>query len=194
MRATISSNLHDEIGSTLSSINIYADLAKKEVAQSRHIESINLNVTDVINKLDDLVWGINPKYDSITNIISRIRSYAEPLAQAREILLDVKSELPEHDIKLAPEIKHDIYLMTKELINNAIKHSQCRHIHIQFVVHRKYLLVSVEDDGKGFDISGIRKNRNGLSNIAQRVSAMKGSLDTETGTGSGTKTTIHIPV
>lgn len=194
MRATISSNLHDEIGSTLSSINIYADLAKKEIVQSTYIESINQNVTDVINKLDDLVWGINPKYDSINNIISRLRSYAEPLTQARGILLSITSKLPEHDIKLASEIKHDIYLMVKELINNAIKHSQCRHVQIEFAALRKQLLVSVEDDGKGFDAAGMRKNRNGLGNIAHRVAAMKGSLDTETGTGKGTRTTIRIPV
>jgi len=194
MRTTISSNLHDEIGSTLSSINIYAGLAKNEVHKSQYIESINQNVTEVINKLDELVWGINPKYDNIANIITRLQSYAEPLTQAREILLEIKSELPEHDIKLTPEIKHDIYLMAKELINNAIKHSQCKNIFIQFLLKQRTLLLQVQDDGKGFDKTNIRKDRNGLNNIAKRVASMKGSINTETAASSGTKTTIRIPV
>lgn len=191
-RQRISSDLHDEIGSTLSSINIYAGLAKKETNKDTYLDSINQNVSDVINKLDELVWSINPKNESTTSIINRLRSYAEPITQARGIIFEIENELPDADIKLTAETRHDIYLVAKELINNAIKHSQCKHIRVKFSRQQKELLLIVEDDGMGFNETSIPKDRHGLSNIKQRVTAMKGNINTEN--GNGTRITIHIPV
>ncbi len=191
-RQRISSDLHDEIGSTLSSINIYAGLAKKETNKDSFLDAINQNVSDVINKLDELVWSINPKNESTTSIVNRLRSYAEPITQAREISFEIENELPDADIKLTVEITHDIYLVAKELINNAIKHSKCKHIRVKFSRQQKKLLLIVEDDGIGYDETSIRKDRKGLSNIAQRVATMKGNITTEN--SNGTRITISIPV
>ncbi len=191
-RQRISSDLHDEIGSTLSSINIYAGLAKKEINKDSLLDAINQNVSDVINKLDELVWSINPKNESTTSIVNRLRSYAEPITQAREISFEIENEMPDADITLTPETTHDIYLVAKELINNAIKHAQCKHIRVKFSRKQKELLVIVEDDGTGFDETSIPKDRHGLSNIKQRVTAMKGNIHTLN--GNGTSITISIPV
>ena len=191
-RQRISSDLHDEIGSTLSSINIYAGLAKKETNKDSFLDAINQNVSDVINKLDELVWSINPKNESTTSIVNRLRSYAEPITQARDISFEIENELPDDDIKLTAEITHDIYLVVKELINNAIKHSQCKHIRVKFSRQLKKLLLIVEDDGIGLDETSIPKDRHGLGNIKQRVTAMKGNIHTQN--GNGTRIIISIPV
>ncbi len=191
-RQRISSDLHDEIGSTLSSINIYAGLAKKETNKDSYLDAINQNVSEVINKLDEMVWSINPKNETTTSIVNRLRSYAEPITQAREISFEIENELPDADIKLTAETTHDIYLVAKELINNAIKHSQCKHIRVQFSRQQKKLLLIVEDDGIGFDETSIPKERHGLGNIKQRVTAMKGNIHSDN--ENGTRITISIPV
>ena len=194
IRAGISSDLHDEIGATLSSVNIYAGLAKKEINKSSHLDSITQNISEVVNKLDDLVWSINPKFDSTVNIISRLQSYAEPICHAKEIEFQIKNSLSESDLRLSAEVKHNIYLVIKELINNSIKHSGCSNIQVDISRQKNRLFLSVSDDGKGFNKDTIRKDRNGLSNIFQRVAAIKGVLNTETSNQNGTKTSISIPV
>ena len=102
--------------------------------------------------------------------------------------------MSEADIKLTAEIKHNIYMAAKELVNNSIKHSGCRNILVDISRQQNRLLLSISDDGKGFDKDTIRKDRNGLINISQRVAAIKGTLNTETGRENGTKTSIVIPI
>lgn len=193
-RQRISSDLHDDIGSTLSSINIYAGLAKKEVNKDSHLDSITQNISEVVNKLDDLVWSINPRYDSIISIINRLQSYAEPICHAKDIKFKIQNSLTETDLTLMTDVKQNIYLAAKELVNNSIKHSGCRNILVDFSRQRNILLLAVQDDGKGFDKDSVRMDRNGLTNISKRVAAIKGVVHTETRLGSGTKTIISIPV
>ena len=193
-RQRISSDLHDEIGSTLSSINIYAGLAKKESNDSPHLDSITQNINEVVNKLDDLVWSINPKYDALASIESRLYAYAAPAAKAKGILFKIENNLLQAEIKLSAQIKHNIYLIAKELINNAIKHSGCKHIQVSLSQQKNNFVFSVCDDGFGFNKTTVRDDRNGLNNIVLRVSAMHGTITTETGMENGTQTTISIPV
>ncbi|MBK8611713.1 MAG: hypothetical protein IPL84_17705 [Chitinophagaceae bacterium] len=192
-RQRISSDLHDDIGSTLSSINIYAGLAKKDLNKNAHLDSITQNINAVVNKLDDLVWSINPKYDALSSIESRLNAYAEPLATAKKIIFKIENNFPLANIKIPAQIKHNIYLIAKELINNAIKHSDCKNIHVNFNQKNKNFIFSVSDDGIGFNKAEIGVGRNGLNNIFDRVSAMKGTLNTGTNNGNGTKTIISIP-
>ncbi|MBL0202728.1 MAG: hypothetical protein IPP81_21990 [Chitinophagaceae bacterium] len=193
-RQRISSDLHDEIGSTLSSINIYAGLAKKDSNNSSHLDSITKNINEVVNKLDDLVWSINPRYDALASIENRLYAYAEPASKAKGISFKIENNLMQAEIKLSAQIKHNIYLVSKELINNAIKHSGCKQIRVNLSQQKNNFIFSVADDGCGFDKNTINGNRNGLYNILLRVSAMGGTILTETGPGEGTKTTITIPV
>ena len=193
-RQRISSDLHDEIGSTLSSINIYAGLAKKESDNYSHLDSITQNINDVVNKLDDLVWSINPKYDALGSIETRLYAYAAPAAKAKDISFKIENNLLQAQIKLPAQIKHNIYLIAKELINNAIKHSGCKHIQVSLSQQKNNFIFSVCDDGCGFIKTTVRDDRNGLNNIVLRVSAMHGRITTETGMENGTQTTISIPV
>ena len=85
-------------------------------------------------------------------------------------------------------------MVTKELINNAIKHADCKHIEIEFKKEKNILIVTVKDDGKGFDENKIRKDRNGLKNISGRVNEMAGRIDIRSSLKEGTVVTIGIQV
>lgn len=193
-RQRISSDLHDEIGSSLSSINIYTSLAKNGNNKEDYLDSINQNVGEVITKLDDLVWSINPRYDSLSSVVSRIRSYAEPLSNAKNIRLTVENGLDGSNETLSADTKNHLYLVAKELVNNAIKHSGCRVISVSFHKHNNWLRLVVEDDGSGFDIKVIDSQRNGLYNINRRVNALNGTIDSESEIGKGARITVSIPV
>lgn len=193
-RQRISSDLHDEIGSTLSSINIYSNLAKSEKEKEAYLDAIAANVNEVVSKLDDLVWKINPKYDTLGSVIQRLMFYIEPLAAAKNILLDVRDSEPLRSQKLDAETKHQLFLVLKELLNNSVKHSGCKILKIEFTVYKSLLQVMLTDDGKGFEEPQVPSHRNGMNIIRQRVYKMHWQLTIKTATGEGCKTTILLPL
>lgn len=193
-RQRISSDLHDEIGSTLSSISIYTGLAKKEINKEPYLESIGTNVNEVVNKLDDLVWRINPQYDTLGSVMYRLMVYAEPITSAQQINLVLDDDETLRSQKLPADTKHHIFMILKELVNNAVKHSGCSNIKISFLKQDNYMQMVFEDNGKGFDPSAISTQRNGLNNITHRVNAVKGTMDIKSGRGDGAQIIIRIPL
>jgi two-component sensor histidine kinase len=193
-RQRISADLHDDIGSTLSSINIYAGLAKKQIDNGLYLDSISQNINEVVGKLDDLVWSIKAGHDTLGNIADRLKIYAEPLTSSKQIAFNILMNDDLKPIKPPEGIKHHLFMTVKELINNAIKHADCKHIDIEFKKLKDILYVIVKDDGRGFNENTIRKDRNGLKNITQRVNEMEGKLDIQSSLTDGTIVNIQIPV
>ncbi|MBS1754431.1 MAG: hypothetical protein KF741_08210 [Ferruginibacter sp.] len=192
-RQRISSDLHDEIGSTLSSINIYSGLAKKEPNNPFYIDSINQNVNEVMNKLDDLVWSIKPTGDSLGKITERLNGYAQATAHLKGIEFTFSMNHQLYERQLNTDTKHHLYMVTKELINNAIKHSGCNQILVEVSSKNNNLTVTVNDNGNGFDIETAQKERNGLKNIRERVKQMKAKLEIKSKINKGTEIKIEIP-
>lgn len=151
VRRGISSDLHDEIGSTISSINIYSELAKSDPHNEPYLQLIQENTREVIGKLDDLVWSINPKNDSVPQLVARMRLFAEPVLQGAGIQphFVVQNEVPQLELSL--EIKRNLYLVFKELVNNVVKHSAARNCYIDLSMKSGRLWLTVSDDGVGFD-------------------------------------------
>ena len=193
-RQRISADLHDDIGSTLSSINIYAGLAKKQGDNQLYLDSISQNINDVVGKLDDLVWSIKAGHDTFGNIIERLKIYAEPITRSKQIAFSISMNDDLKEVKPPDGIKHHLFMTAKELINNAIKHADCKNIDIEFKKAGNTLYVIVKDDGKGFNENTISKDRNGLKNITQRVNEMEGRIDIRSSVDDGTTVSIQIPV
>lgn len=193
-RQRISSDLHDEIGATLSSINIYSSLARTESDKVPYLESISTNVNDVVNKLDDLVWKINPKYDTLDSVIYRLMFFAQPVALAKNISMNLEAGDDLRLQKLGAETKHQLFLVLKELLNNAFKHSDCSMINIIFLLVGNRLQVEVKDDGKGYEGITVNSQSNGLQNILNRIQAMQGTISTKTDIGAGIQTIISLPL
>jgi len=192
-RQRISADLHDEIGATLSSINIYTGLAKKEENSSAYLDPIIQNVNEVIARLDDLVWSISPRHDSLASVIERIRSYAAPPAQAKSISLHIENRMADINAGLSADIKNHLYLIVKELVNNAIKHSFCQNINVAFFTLKSSIVLTVEDDGAGFSRENANPLRSGLHNITNRVNSIKGTINIAAEEGKGTKIIVTIP-
>jgi len=190
VRRKIASDLHDDIGSTLSSINVYSEIAKTENDNREYIDTIQQNTISIINNLDDLVWNINPKNDVLENMIARMRQFAEPLLADKGIECTFNIDADNLQTAITPDIRTNIYLLFKEAINNAIKHSGCTACSISILQRGKSFILTITDNGKGFDSKIINRHRNGLHNMQQRTADIKGILSINSAPGYGTAVTL----
>lgn len=176
LRRRLSSDLHDDLGATLSSVNIYAELAKEEKDNAEYLQLIQLHTNDVIRKLRDLIWSINPGNDSYEQLLRRMNSFAVPFMKAAGI--DYSFDYDERILKLPIDldIRQNIYLIFKEWINNVARHSKAKRCSVYLSCYHRQLQMEVRDNGIGFDREGSYSTGNGLENIRNRVKEMKGQV------------------
>ncbi len=181
MRSGISKDLHDDLGATLGSINILSEVAIKKMESGEQeqtaslLRKISSHSREMVDKMSDIVWAINPKNENVEKIMQRLANFGQEICASKDIQLEFKADettlmevLPMNAIK-------NIYLIIKEAMNNAIKHSGCSHLTISIKTVSADLDISIADDGSGFNPALI-KNGNGLINMEYRVKEMKGSM------------------
>jgi signal transduction histidine kinase len=197
VRDHISRNLHDEIGATLSSINIYSDVARKKVADESEARSLLDRIykgsSQVMESMNDIVWYVNPQHDSWDDIIVRMREFAIPVLEAREI--DVRFEADEKLLtqKLSMEQRKNVYFIFKEAVNNIVKYSGTAEVDIHLFRYQQAIHLTIRDYGKGFDMQ-TRSSGNGLKNMRQRAADMKGDIRIESKPGEGTTIDLVVPL
>ena len=159
--------MHDDMGSTLSTINILSEMAKMKVQQdtgktSEYLNKISDNSTRMMEAMDDIVWSINPMNDNMGKITARMREFATGVLEAKDIDFSFRVDEPVLDIKLDMEQRRDFFLLFKEAVNNLAKYSQCRHATIEISINGLFLTMKIEDDGIGFDVNNADSG-NGLT-------------------------------
>lgn len=134
LRKKIARDLHDDIGSTLSSINIISKVALQQSNIQEHLKNQLTSIKDyslhIMESMGDMVWAINPDNDSIESLISKMKEWAAEICEPREVQLYFESSAGIENIKLDTEKRKHFFLIFKEAINNAIKYSQCKNIHV----------------------------------------------------------------
>ena len=197
-RLRVSRDLHDDIGSTLSSINI---LAKSSLSQrtKEHkdnnllLHKIQHQSQKMLDAMDDLIWNTKPGHDSVESLTVRMREYGSEVLEASAInfTLDCPDSL--NNLKLTMEQRKNIYLIFKEALNNLAKYSCSRNAKIDFQSAKHLLIMTIQDDGVGFTkLPG--KNGNGLENMKARAAEMKAQLDIISYKGSGTTIRLELPL
>jgi len=193
-RMRISSDLHDEIGSTLSSISMYSAYAKEKPAEAGTIlEEISSSSQEMIDDMNDIIWAINPRNDSFKHIIDRLRNYASRMAQSKNIVLDFSNDDTLHDMTLSMEQRKNIFLICKEAVNNAVKYSSCKNLAVKFEKNKRSIVVDVSDDGKGFDANESYEG-NGLKNMKQRAEQLNANFSIHSSAGSGTRINFEMKI
>ena len=197
VRNRISSDLHDDVGASLSSINIYSKVALEKLKRSpgevpEMLEQISRNATDMMDNMSDIVWSINPRNDNLESLVNRMKIHALEVLQPLDIEVHFsKTTLPENPLGM--NARKNIYLIFKEIINNIAKHSQAQRADIDITTHGDFLLIAIKDNGKGVEDTN-SKGGNGLVNLRSRVDEMKGKLVMESQSGRGLSTRIEIPL
>ena len=200
LRTKISSDLHDEIGTSLSSIAIFSELIKRDSVNSSSknkemLEKIENTSRTLIDKMSDIVWAINPQNDRLEDAILKLREYSVKLLESRGI--DVKINIPEEVFKitLTMDVRSNLLMIFKEIVTNAAKYSFAKTIDISFSEFqksgRRVLVLNVKDDGVGFNTSEV-KSGNGLRNIIRRSKDINALLNLESSPGKGTNISLEI--
>ena len=196
IRNKIAQDLHDDIGSTLSSISILSDLALRENSGAHTMETMN-EIKDssmmLMERMDDIVWSISPRNDLLENLLIRVRHFATTLFEAKgiEYSIDIQKNIGE--VRLPEDYRQHIYLILKEAINNLVKYALASQAFFEVSFDRDYLTLCVRDNGRGFDLA-TPSTGNGLSGMQRRAAMMNARLFVRSAPGEGTSVGLQVGV
>jgi signal transduction histidine kinase len=172
----------------LSNIAAEATIHKPEL-----INKIGENAREAIERIREIIWTTNPKYDEGENLRPKIINYIAPLCQMHNIHTDINISEAIKNIKFSMEMRKNIFLIIKEALNNILKHSGATVITFNLFLKEKMLVFEITDNGKGFDRND-SNNGNGLKTMVSRTESMGGTLLFDTVTGGGTKIMVTLPL
>lgn len=201
VRNHIARDLHDDIGSTLSSINIMSQLALQENAAqpdkqgnaSTHISKIAMYSASMMEKMSDIVWSINPVNDTLEQVVFKMKEFAAEILEPKNIDYSFEIEDSIKALKLDVEKRKNIFLIFKEAVNNAAKYSEGNQLTVTLLVQHHKLNLSISDNGKGLS-PVINTTGNGLRNMEERALAMQGKLIRTSEPGKGTDIQLEMPL
>ncbi len=194
MRNQIASDLHDEVGSSLSSILMLGKMASVEKnGKDEIINKINSNAAEMIERISDIVWATNPKYDDGKNLNEKISNYIMQINQLLKITINLNIGSEVAGIKFQMDIRRNVFLIIKEAINNILKHANAKNIVIDIHSSQKKLHLNITDNGSGFDTQHY-SDGNGLENMQTRAESVGGNFSLTSIQGKGTKISIVIPL
>lgn len=177
VRRRIATDLHDELGSSLSRIAILSEVAARTHADpGGTLEVIGTSARELVDAASDIVWSTDPRRDDLQSLIVRLRSFAADVFEARGVAWSLTApELPAR-IKLEPDRRRHLYLILKEAINNAAKHAGATRVEVSIVADDTHLVATVRDDGRGFDEASLSGGGNGLANMRARAAEAGGTV------------------
>jgi signal transduction histidine kinase len=143
--------------------------------------------------MDDIVWSISPRNDSLENLLIRVRHFATTLFEAKgiEYTIDIQRNISE--VRLPMDYRQHIYLILKEAINNLVKYALASQAFLEVSFDREYLTLRVRDNGRGFD-QATPSTGNGLSGMQRRAAMMNARLSIRSAPGEGTSIGLQVGV
>jgi|YelNatPaOPRAMG01_1025707.scaffolds.fasta_scaffold00247_10 ligand-binding sensor domain-containing protein/two-component sensor histidine kinase len=190
LRTKIAADLHDNIGSSLTEISILSEVIYQKLDSvgddvKKSLKMISDKSRSLIDSMSDIVWLVNPKRDSLYDLILRLRDTYTELSSYASISFRSENLKSLERVSLSMEHRQHLYLIFKEGINNCISHSGCTEISLDAFVKGKHLEMILKDNGKGFDISQ-KSSGNGLDNMKQRAKSIGGVINIFSEKGKGT--------
>jgi ligand-binding sensor domain-containing protein/signal transduction histidine kinase len=207
VRTRIATDLHDDIGSSLSQIAILSEVVGQRVpADNAHvIEPLSViagTSREMVDSMSDIVWAINPQRDHLSDLTQRMRRFASDILSARDIAFRFRAPDADHDIRLGADLRREVYLIFKECVNNLVKHSQCREAELELRIVNHWIVLRIADDGRGFDATqtakpsngnGVSLGGHGLLSMRRRAVALGGTFEVVSERGRGTTSTLKVP-
>jgi signal transduction histidine kinase len=202
-RARIARDIHDDLGAGLTQITLFSELLRRAPPDrvGEHVQQISETAHALTRAMDETVWALNPKNDTLESLISYICSFAQEYLRSAHVKcrLDIPAQLP-----LAPissELRHNLYVSTKEALNNVLKHAGAAEVWIRLQLDRETFTLTIEDDGCGMrsdEPGGANRSRlssgHGLNNLKSRMAAVGGECRIAAGSGGrGIRIALQVP-
>jgi signal transduction histidine kinase len=192
IRERISRDLHDDVGSTLSSIKAYSEILKDNPDNPLISELINTNSVDMIEKLEVIAWATNPEHDNVESLLSQMKKFAHPLCHAKNITCSIEANGISEDFLIPGEVRQNIFFIFKEAVNNMIKYAEATTFSTKILIEENGLFLNLTDNGKGFD-GNIKGSGNGWKNMETRTYELKGHLQINSVAKQGTSISLKFP-
>ena len=197
LRVDIAANLHDDVGARLTKVAMLTEQVAHEAAATDRvqpqIQALSRTAREVIQAMDEVVWTINPKNDSLENLANYVFQYAQEYFQNTDVRcrLDMPAQLPDRGI--STEARHNLFMAVKEALNNVLKHAAATEARISLAVAEKKLTLTIIDNGRGFDPRQARATGDGLRNMKDRLEQIGGRLSLASTPGKGTTIRLEAP-
>jgi signal transduction histidine kinase len=199
-RARIAKDIHDDLGANLTEITLLSELAQSSDAPAQEVQSdvrrIATKARDLTHSLDEIVWAVNPRNDTLDSFVTYTCIHAEDYLKTAGIRCRLKVPGKVESRALATDVRHNLFLVVKEALNNIIKHANATEVLISFSLERSRFEIAIKDNGRGFNFTEMSaaakesKERpaggNGLLNMRQRMEDIGGSFELQSAPGEGT--------
>jgi signal transduction histidine kinase len=196
MRTRIATDLHDDIGANLTKIAILSEVTRQQLEGNGEagdrLSTIARISRESVASMSDVVWAINPKRDTLRDTIRRMRQHAEDVFAGKGVPLEFHAPEGDDRLRISLDVRRDFFLIFKEALNNAVRHSKCRNLRVDVEVDASGLHLRVADDGVGFNTSA-EGGGNGVTSMRRRAEKMGATLDVISAPGHGTAVLLSVP-
>jgi signal transduction histidine kinase len=195
-RSRISKDIHDDLGANLTQIVFLSQRAEGAAHESgeleRWLQMIPATARRTIRSLDEIVWAINPKHDSLESLANYLAQFApEHLSLAGiRCVLDVPMVLPH--LSLSAEVRHNLILVVREALQNVVTHAGATEVRVSLRLDEAGLEIAIADNGRGFDVERVHGDGNGLPNMRRRLADIGGRLEIASQAGQGTTVRLSL--
>jgi len=195
-RMRISKDMHDELGASLTRITLLSELAKRDLsdpgAMRKHLEKLSDSTRETAATMDEIVWAVNPKNDTLDRMAAYILQHAQEFLSVAG--LDCKFEVPDllPDQSVSAEVRHNMFLAIKETLNNIVKHSNATAVRITLRYTPPELEIVVHDNGRGFTDRDVTLFSDGLGNMQKRMEDIQGKVCLVSAPGQGTSVSLTV--
>ena len=197
-RARVAHALHDDLGAGLTEVNMLSSLAKSPTTsieeKGHYLDELTETALRMVTSLDEIVWAVNPRNDTIASLASYFATYAQSLLDLASVScgLDVAEDLP--DYPLDPKFRQELFLAFKEALTNVVRHARATEVWLRISVQDGELRVVVTDNGSGFDPGEQRAGADGLANMKERLSSLGGSCHISSEANKGATVRFEAPL
>jgi ligand-binding sensor domain-containing protein/signal transduction histidine kinase len=197
-RARIARDIHDDIGTGLTEIALTSEMVEDPSVSGEEARQLAGEISDrarqLVTGMDEIVWAINPRNDTVKSAAAYFSQFAQRLLKAAGITcrLDIEQSLPE--LALSSEQRHNLFLSFKEALNNLAKHSNATEAKVSISLNDSMFTVTVQDNGGGFDPREQTAAADGLLNMRERMTRLGGECDINTANGRGTTLRLILPL
>lgn len=178
-RTRIATDMHDDFGAGLSRIKFISEKLKLKSQHEPHLSNDLTKISDysdeMAEKMNEIVWALNERYDSLEDLVSFSRAYAADYLEHHSIKLNFTSTINTNQ-QVKGEVRRNVFLVIKESLHNIVKHAEASQIEISFQLAPQ-LKVIIRDNGKGFSMNDVRPFSNGVSNMRKRMEDIGGKLE-----------------
>jgi signal transduction histidine kinase/ligand-binding sensor domain-containing protein len=200
-RTRIARDMHDEVGAKLTRLSLLSEMVvghpELSLSAQEDVGEISNTARETIRSFEDIVWAINPRNDTLADLVHYLCRFAEDYFDASPVRcgFDLPADIP--GFPLPTEVRHHVFLAAKEALNNVLKHARASQVRVRLVLEPAVFKIVIEDNGCGFDPVAPPKRSgggNGLGNMRDRLAGIGGRFDCDSQPGRGTCIVFTVPI